>query len=235
MARIRTLKPSLWESEKIGRLPDLARLTFIGLISIADDEGRGRGAPAYLKGALHTYADHIDAADISAIVTQLHQSGAVVFYEVDGSRYFALPNWFEHQKIDKPRKSAIPAPPIKEPGLFGEDSSTPRRSLGEDSPQEWKGREGITDNNRAERRGPDDLAKIIKTTASSKDVKTTLAGDYGDYRLPKNFGRYAGVYVVNVPADECEFLLDRMKPGPMVAAALRWRIEQKKDEGHAAR
>ena len=38
MARIRTIKPSLWDSEKIGRLQDFARLTFIGLISIADDE-----------------------------------------------------------------------------------------------------------------------------------------------------------------------------------------------------
>ncbi len=233
MARIRTIKPSLWDSEKLGRLSLLARLTFVGLIALADDEGRGRGSPAYLKGALHTYADAIDASSLSNSIVELHQSKAVIFYEVAGSRYYALPNWGEHQKIDKPRKSAIPEPPIEEPGLFGEDSPTPSRSLAEDSPQEWNGREGITNNNRPERRGPDELQAVVKTAAKKLTATANeRAGDYGDYRLPKNFGQYGGAYVANVPADECQFLLDRMKPGPMVAAALRWRIETKKSEGH---
>lgn len=45
MARIRSLKPVIWESEKVGRMSALSRLNFIGLISLADDHGRGLHAP----------------------------------------------------------------------------------------------------------------------------------------------------------------------------------------------
>jgi hypothetical protein len=41
MARIRTLKPTVWLSPQIMNLSHGARLLFIGLITQADDEGRG--------------------------------------------------------------------------------------------------------------------------------------------------------------------------------------------------
>lgn len=62
------------------------------------------------------------------------------------------------------------------------------------------------------------------------NLKTPVSGDYGDYRLPKNFGRYGGVHVSNVPHDECQFLIDTMRPGPKVKAALEWRMAQKESE-----
>ena len=42
MARRRMIDPNFWESEDVSRLSLFARLLFIGMISNADDEGRGR-------------------------------------------------------------------------------------------------------------------------------------------------------------------------------------------------
>ena len=56
--------------------------------------------------------------------------------------------------------------------------------------------------------------------------------DFSNYRLPAKFGSYGGVYVANVPHDQCQFLIDTMKPGPKVVAALRWRMKMKNDELH---
>ena len=53
--------------------------------------------------------------------------------------------------------------------------------------------------------------------------------DFSDYRL--NVGKYKHAYVINVPVDECEFLLkstDRL--GEKEKAALKWRIGIKNGE-----
>lgn len=129
MARIRTVKPAMWSSEKLGRLSILARLTFVGLISQADDAGRGRGAPRFLMGAIHPYAADVTEEGLAQATTDLHTAALVQFYEVAGCRYYALPNWGEHQKIDRPYASVIPPPPPTEPELFDEHSTKDRRNL----------------------------------------------------------------------------------------------------------
>lgn len=43
-------------------------------------------------------------------------------------------------------------------------------------------------------------------------------------------GAYGGAYVRNVPADECQFIINRMRPGASVKAALEWRIKLKREE-----
>ena len=53
MARIRSIKPEFWDNQYLKQLSSLARLTFIGLWSQADDEGRGHGDPDWLWGRLH--------------------------------------------------------------------------------------------------------------------------------------------------------------------------------------
>lgn len=133
MARIRTIRPELWESEKLGRLPMLARLTFIGLIGLADDEGRGRGEPGFLFGRLHPYAPDVSRKELARALNSLGHAHLVVFYEVEGSWYFYLPGWSEHQKIEKKRQSLLPNPPSSDSGSlrlpFPDSSPTPPRQV----------------------------------------------------------------------------------------------------------
>jgi len=108
--RIRSLKPELWQDEKIGRLSRDARLLFVGLITLADDDGRFRALPALILGHVFPYDD--DALKrLEKWMAELCALGLVVRYEADGMQYGELPGFRNHQRISKPRDSIIPPPP----------------------------------------------------------------------------------------------------------------------------
>lgn len=110
MPRIRTIKPEFPQSESVGRLSRDARLLFILLWTLADDEGRGRAAPALLKGLLYPYDD--DALGlIEGWLSELERGGSIRRYDVGSTRYFDIPGWSVHQKIAHPGKSRLPANP----------------------------------------------------------------------------------------------------------------------------
>lgn len=110
MARIRTIKPELPQSESMGRVSREARLLFIQLFTLADDEGRARAASRLLASLLYPYDR--DAGDlIDGWLGELERERSVRLYEVDGNRYLQIEKWLTHQKIDKPTKSRLPAPP----------------------------------------------------------------------------------------------------------------------------
>lgn len=108
MARKRMIDPNIWQSEDFSRLSTLAKLVFIGLFSLADDEGRGRCNPVYLKSTLFPYEEGIRSADIDKTLSEISSNMSVIFYSCDGSNYYSLYNWNTWQKIDRPSESKIP-------------------------------------------------------------------------------------------------------------------------------
>ena len=117
MARIRTIKPELPQSESMGRVSRDARLCFILLWTLADDEGRLRGNSRMLASLLFPYDD--DAKDlIQGWLNELSKEGCIVAYTHESDSYVQIHKWLKHQKIDKPSQSKIPAPFI--------DSDNPR-------------------------------------------------------------------------------------------------------------
>ena len=117
MARIRTIKPELPQSESMGRVSRDARLCFILLWTLADDEGRLRGNSRMLASLLFPYDD--DAKDlIQGWLNELSKEGCIVAYTHESDSYVQIHKWLKHQKIDKPSQSKIPAPFI--------DSDSPR-------------------------------------------------------------------------------------------------------------
>lgn len=109
MARKRMIDPSIWINEDFGMLSNLAKLVFIGLFSIADDEGRGKASPAYIKAVLFPYNDDLRIADIEKTLLEISSKMSVIFYSCDENKYYTLINWDRWQKIDKPTSSQIPA------------------------------------------------------------------------------------------------------------------------------
>lgn len=108
MARIRTIKPEFPQSESVGSLTRNARLLFIQLWTIVDDAGRTRAASRMLASLLYPYDD--DAKDlIEGWMTELEKGNHIRRYDVGGSQYLEIVKWLEHQKIDKPSKSRLPA------------------------------------------------------------------------------------------------------------------------------
>ena len=109
MARIRTIKPEFPQSETIGRLSRDARLLFVQLWTIADDEGRARASSRMLASLLFPYDD--DASKlIDTWLNELESEGCIQRYESEGSTYLYVCNWLKHQKIDKPSKALFPEP-----------------------------------------------------------------------------------------------------------------------------
>lgn len=107
MARIRTIKPEFPHSESMGRVSRDARLLFVQLWTLADDEGRLRGNSRILASLLYPYDD--DAKDLmDSWLAELEQQACIVRYLIDGSTYLQIVKWSDHQKIDKPTRSKLP-------------------------------------------------------------------------------------------------------------------------------
>lgn len=107
--RIRTVKPEIWQNEKVGDLSRDARLLFLGLITMADDEGRFRARLPLIVGHVFPYDD--DAAKrVPAWLREIEAEGLVVLYQVGGKPYGWLPGFSEHQRINRASESRIPPP-----------------------------------------------------------------------------------------------------------------------------
>lgn len=142
MARIRSIKPSFFQSDDVSALPLRARLTWIGLWTHCDDAGRAKDHLRLIKAAIWPL-DNVSLADIEEDLSTLARHGRIVRYEVDGQRFLAVTNW-SHQRIDKPTPSRLPGP----------HSPNGTGSLQEDSRGEGRGREGKGGDARASAREP---------------------------------------------------------------------------------
>lgn len=137
--RIRSIKPETWQDEKIGRLSDKGRLLFIGLITLADDEGRFRALPAAVIGHTFPYDEGMTATRVRRLLAELEATGIVVLYECDGVQYGAFRHWRRHQRIDRPTPSELPPPPDPEvvsanaPRARDEQSASDRRIFADSS------------------------------------------------------------------------------------------------------
>lgn len=110
MARIRTIKPEFPHSESMGRVSRDARLLFMLLWTIADDEGRFRAASRLLASLLYPYDD--DAPSLmDGWLRELSREDCITLYVVDGTTYGVVSNWLKHQKIDHASRSKLPPPP----------------------------------------------------------------------------------------------------------------------------
>jgi hypothetical protein len=110
MSRIRTVKPEWLEDERLSLASPLARVMSIALITLADDEGRGRGNATMLGGRVFPGSANPREESARALA-ELVSARYVVLYEVDGQSYFQIRNWTKHQKVDKPTPSRLPEPP----------------------------------------------------------------------------------------------------------------------------
>lgn len=112
MARIRTIKPEFPQSESMGRVSRDARLLFIMLWTIVDDEGRTRAASRMLASLLYPYDDDAKIHIVQWLF-ELEREGCITLYSHDGNAYLQIENWLSHQRIDHPAKSRLPAPVAK--------------------------------------------------------------------------------------------------------------------------
>lgn len=108
MARIRSIKPEFFTSLSNADLSIPARLTFIGLWTHCDDEGRCIDDARLIKAALWPLERSVKA--VEADLEDLAKSGKIVRYSGDGHPLLAVVKWRTHQVINRPKASRYPAP-----------------------------------------------------------------------------------------------------------------------------
>lgn len=117
----RIIKESICTSEKIASLTDFEFRLWTGLITQADDAGRGDARPAIIKGHVFPLRDRLTIKDIDVSLQALAAKGCVSLYKVDGKPYFWFPGWARHQRV-RDCKPKYPEPP--------EDDSSPQVAAG---------------------------------------------------------------------------------------------------------
>ena len=116
MARKRSLDPDSWTDEKIAGLSIGAHLLWIGLISLADDEGRIQWSARQFKVRLFAGKDDVTINDIKGWMGELSRSCGdderpiMKIYQVEKTVYALHPKWHIHQYTNRKTPSKIPAP-----------------------------------------------------------------------------------------------------------------------------
>lgn len=105
----RIIKETICTNEKIAALTDFEFRLWVGLITQADDAGRGDARPAIIKGHVFPLRDQVTVKAISAGLHALATVRLVSLYTVGGKPIYWLPGWSEHQRI-RDCKPKYPAP-----------------------------------------------------------------------------------------------------------------------------
>lgn len=137
------MKPEWLEDELLASASDEARVLSIALIVMADDYGRGRASLASIATGAWRYQMEHDGGEnapeilarASRALRELVAIGFVRLYDVGRQRYYELPNWSKHQKVDRPSAPRIPAPNLADsPGIaaLARPSRDPRETLDAD-------------------------------------------------------------------------------------------------------
>jgi hypothetical protein len=114
MARTRTIKPGIAHAPSMRCVARDARLLFILLWTVADDEGRLRGAVPGLAAQLFP-ADGDAPMFLAAWLDALEGQGSIERYTVDDVEYLRIVHWHDHQYIRHPTPSSLPPSPNEPP------------------------------------------------------------------------------------------------------------------------
>ena len=110
----RIIKESICDSEKLAALSDFEFRLWVGLITQADDAGRGDARPAYIKGHVFPFRERVTTKDIDAALHALAAGSCVTLYTVGGRPYYSFPSWAKHQRI-RDCKPKYPGPEDADP------------------------------------------------------------------------------------------------------------------------
>lgn len=139
MARIRTIKPEMWDDDKLARLPIQANLLLIGMLNFADDTGVIKDNASWIRSKIFSLREDVRKQDVQQWIDALIQARILVPFQHGGEGYLAIRTFKAHQRIDRPQPSKIPADVLQI--ALDDNSTNVRRTLDDDSPQERKGKE----------------------------------------------------------------------------------------------
>lgn len=106
----RMVYSKIWASPQFGKLTPKAQLLFIGMITLADDDGRLVGTASYLRGQVFPYDNDMTVNDLISLRNEVVAKDLIQVYIVDEIEYIEHPKWEEYQVIrgDLYKESTLP-------------------------------------------------------------------------------------------------------------------------------
>lgn len=219
--RIRTIKPELLEDAVTAGLSDTAFRLFIGCILLADDYGRLRFEPAWVRVQVLWKRPVSDEVFDEAFA---ELAALIVGYEVKGQAYGAIRNWEKHQKVSHKGKPRIPPPPEILAKPSGDSPEILRPDLRPGNIDQ-----GPPTRDHAPPRPDDDGSGFATGTASAIEAKATFELAVAEATGAK-FGLPRAPFHM---ADLCD-VLNTFATGETKTAKLAWLRETVADWVHAA-
>ena len=105
MARRRMIDPDFWLDEDLATLTPHARLLYIGLWNICDDNyATLPDRPEWIKAQIFPY----ESVTIPPLLSELSKLGKIIVFKYEGKKYWWIKNFFKHQRVEKPSKPKYP-------------------------------------------------------------------------------------------------------------------------------
>lgn len=107
MPRIRTIKPEMFQDEKLAVLAPMHRFVWIGLISMADDKGRLLDNLKTIDAFIFPFTEESSRDSIEKLASM---SRLLRYTAQSGQKLLQIVNWHLHQKVDKASAYCLPEP-----------------------------------------------------------------------------------------------------------------------------
>lgn len=105
MARNRVINPEFWLDEELSRLTPMARLLYIGLWGICDDNyATFPDREQWIGAQIFPY----EYPPIRPLLDELSALGKIIKFQENDKNYWFIKNFFKYQTIDRPSKPKYP-------------------------------------------------------------------------------------------------------------------------------
>jgi len=115
VARGRVLDRRIHTNEELASCPVEARYLYKALIIHADDEGRMKANPIFLKALIFPFDEAIRVDTVKRWRDLLASIGVIKLYAAGGKEYLSHPNWDKWQPLRKDRNKPSDCPSDGEP------------------------------------------------------------------------------------------------------------------------
>ncbi len=121
--RRRIIDPEFWLDEKVAHLSSHARLLFIGLWGLCDDNyATFPNRPDWIKAQVFPY----EKVDTRRLLDELSTSARIILFTGEnGEEFYYIKNFFKYQKVDRPSRPKY-AQFDEKRAVLDEPSTSPR-------------------------------------------------------------------------------------------------------------
>lgn len=106
----RMIDTSIWSNESFSYLPPYGRLLLLGMVNHADDQGRLKANPAWLRAQVFPY-DDMGIDEVEGWLQQIAANGTLQIYKVESKQYAQMLKWWDYQSMNFAAPSKYPPPP----------------------------------------------------------------------------------------------------------------------------